>query len=169
MVIYKCRSYKHLDGQPLDEFVIELRKLTKNCQFANTDNEILTQVIQNCKSNRLRRRALKEPDKILDDLLTMGRALEKTDAHSLTMERDSVKKVHTTQRSQPHKPREYKQNIRPHNHNDKGKQQTRSCRNCGGQLPHNARLKARHIIFARNIIILAKCVGQDLNVKIFRK
>jgi hypothetical protein len=50
---------------------------TKNCQFANTDNEILTHVIQNCKSNRLRRRALKEPDKTLDDLLTMGRALEK--------------------------------------------------------------------------------------------
>jgi hypothetical protein len=40
MVIYKCRSYKHLDGQPLDEFVIELRKLTKNCQFANTENQI---------------------------------------------------------------------------------------------------------------------------------
>jgi hypothetical protein len=44
---------------------------------------------------------LKEPDKTLDDLLTMGRALEKPDAQSLTMERDSVKKVHTTQRSQP--------------------------------------------------------------------
>jgi hypothetical protein len=40
MVIYKCRSYKHLDGQPLDEFVIELRKLTKNGQFANTENQI---------------------------------------------------------------------------------------------------------------------------------
>jgi hypothetical protein len=25
MVIYKCRSYRHLDGQSLDEFVIELR------------------------------------------------------------------------------------------------------------------------------------------------
>jgi hypothetical protein len=60
-------------------------------------NEILSQVIQNCKSNRLRRRALKEPDKTLDDLLTMGRALEKADVQSLTMERDSVKKVHTTQ------------------------------------------------------------------------
>jgi hypothetical protein len=29
----------------------------------------------------------------------------------------------------------------------------------------NARLKARHIIFARNIIIVAKFVDQDLNVK----
>jgi hypothetical protein len=39
----------------------------------------LTHVIQNCKSNRFRRRALKEPDNTLDDLLTMGRALEKAD------------------------------------------------------------------------------------------
>jgi hypothetical protein len=37
---------------------------------------------------------------------------------------------------QPHKPRGCNENIRPHNHNDKGKQQTRSCRNCGEQLPH---------------------------------
>jgi hypothetical protein len=79
MEIYKFRSNKQLDGQPLDEFVIELRKLAKNCQFASTDNEILTEVIHNCKSNRLRRRALREPDKTLDDLLTMGRALEMAD------------------------------------------------------------------------------------------
>ena len=86
---------------------------------------------------------MKEPDKIIDDLLTMGRALEMADAQSLIMERDSVSKVHTTQRSQPHKPRGYKQNIRPHNHNDKGKQQTRSCRNCGGQFPHTIECPAK--------------------------
>ena len=114
---------------------------------------------------------MREPDTTLDDLLTMGRALEMADAQALTMERDSVNEVHTTQRSQPHKPRGYKQNIRSQNHNDKGKQQKRSCRNCGGQFPHTieCRVKARHVIFARNIIILAKCVGQDLNVQMFRK
>jgi hypothetical protein len=36
---------------------------------------------------------LREPDKTLDDLLTMGRALEMADAQSLTMERDSVAKI----------------------------------------------------------------------------
>ena len=69
MEIYKFRCYKQLDGQSLDEFVTELRKLSKNCKFANIDSEILTQVIQNCKSNRLRRRALREPDKTLDDMV----------------------------------------------------------------------------------------------------
>ena len=78
-----------------------------------------------------------------------------------------MNKVHTTQRSQPHKPRGYKQNIRPHNHNDKGKQQKRSCRNCGGQFPHKIECpaKGKTCNFARSIIILAKCVGEDLNVK----
>ena len=132
----------------------------------------MTQVIQNCKSNRLRRRALREPDKRLDDLLTMGRALEMDDAQSLTMERDSVNKVHTTERSRPHKPRGYKQNIRPHitimtRENNKHVLVVTVVDSFHIRL--NARLKARHVIFARNIIILAKCVGQDLNVKMFRK
>jgi hypothetical protein len=55
---------------------------------------------------------LREPDKTLDDLLTMRRALEMADAQSLTMERDSVNKVHTTQCPQPHKPRGCNENIR---------------------------------------------------------
>jgi hypothetical protein len=70
---YKKRRFHKLVKLVSDPLcIIDIYKLTNNCQFANTDNEILTQVIQNCKSNRLRRRALKEPDKILDDLLFNG-------------------------------------------------------------------------------------------------
>lgn len=43
------------------------------------------------------RRVLREPDKTLDDLLTMGRALKMADAKASTMERNSVNKVHTTE------------------------------------------------------------------------
>jgi hypothetical protein len=105
---------------------------------------------------------LREPDKTLNDLLTMGRALEMADAQASTMEHDSVNTVHTTQHSQPHKPGGYKQNTRPESHNEKGKQQKRSCRNCGGNFPHKIEcpLKARRVIFARSIIISVKCVGQ---------
>jgi hypothetical protein len=63
--------YKQKECQSLDEFVIELRKLAKTCKFANVDNEILSQVIPNCKSNRLRRRALREPDMTLNDIVTL--------------------------------------------------------------------------------------------------
>ncbi|VDI24830.1 Hypothetical predicted protein [Mytilus galloprovincialis] len=111
--IYKFRCYKQLDGQSLDEFVTELRKLSKNCKFANIDSEILTQVIQNCKSNRLRRRALREPDKTLDDILATGRALEMADSQALTMERETINKVQSTHRTAQRQPQ--KQNNQRNN------------------------------------------------------
>ena len=86
---------------------------------------------------------MREPDKTLDDLLTMGRALEMADAQASTMEHDSVNKVHTTQRSQPHKPGGYKQNTRPHSHKEKGKQQKRSCHDCSGNFPHKIECPAK--------------------------
>ena len=92
--IYNFRSYKQNDQQSLDEFVTELWTLAKNCEFANVDKEILQQVIQNCKSNQLRRRALREPDKTLSDILTMGRMLEQSHRQAAAMESsDHVKHV----------------------------------------------------------------------------
>ena len=41
-----------------------------------TLTEILSQLIQNCKSNRLRRRALRESDNQLAGILALGRTLE---------------------------------------------------------------------------------------------
>ena len=86
MEIYNFRSCKQNDQQSLDEFDTELRTLAKNCELANVDNEILQQVIQNCKSNQLRRRALREPDKTLSDILTMGRMLEQSHRQAAAME-----------------------------------------------------------------------------------
>ncbi|CAG2219930.1 unnamed protein product [Mytilus edulis] len=98
MKLYKFCCYKQLDGQSLDEFVTELRKLSKNCKFAKIDSEILTQVIQNCISNRRRRRALRKHDKTLDILAT-GRALEMANSQALTMKRDTINKVQFTHRT----------------------------------------------------------------------
>ena len=62
--IYIFRTHKQLEDQTFDEYVTELT-LAKTCRFADIDAEILQQVIQHCKSNQLRRRALREPDKNL--------------------------------------------------------------------------------------------------------
>ena len=53
MEIYTFRCHKQQEYQSLDEFVMELRTLAKNCEFENADKEILQQVIQNCRSNQL--------------------------------------------------------------------------------------------------------------------
>lgn len=71
MEVCTFRCCKQKDGQSLDEFVTELRKLSKNCKFNDVDREILSQVIHNCKSKQLRRRALRESVKGLQDILDL--------------------------------------------------------------------------------------------------
>ncbi|KAJ8314428.1 hypothetical protein KUTeg_006578 [Tegillarca granosa] len=91
MEIYKFRNYKQASGQSLNEFVTELRRLARSCDFHDTEKEILSTVIQNCRSNRLRRRALRETDKTLNDILTVGRTIEIAETHAQAMEtNDSV-------------------------------------------------------------------------------
>ena len=64
----------------------ELRRLAQSCSFVEPEQEILSQLIQHCSSQRLRRMALREPDKSLSDILTMGRLLEQSEAQAKEME-----------------------------------------------------------------------------------
>ena len=132
MEVYKFRSYKQNEGQSLDEFVTELRKLAKTCEFQNVDSEILSQVIQNCRSNRLRRRALREPDKTLNDILTLGRTLELSDAQATEMERQSINKITAARKP---KQTNIRQTPRPPGHTQR-RSSSNKCRNCGGEFPH---------------------------------
>ena len=137
MEVYKFRSYKQKECQSLDEFITYLSKLAKTCEFSNVDNEILSQVIQNCKLNILRRRALWESDKTLNNILTLGRTLEMADAQATEMGRESVNKITNTSRTNPKKNfkhRKGKQMSVP-NYPSRSTRQTQ-CRNCGGQFPH---------------------------------
>ena len=142
MEVYKFCTHKQKEGQSLDEFVTELRKLAKTCEFTNVDKEILSQVIQNFKSNRLRRRALREPDKTLNDILTLGRTLEMADTQATEMERETtVNKITNTNKTYPKT--NYKQqrgqqassSYHNPNYSNRPTRQTQ-CRNCGGQFPH---------------------------------
>lgn len=57
MDIFNVRSCKQKPNQSIDDFVNTLRKLAKNCNFTKTDAEILSQVIQLCKSSRLQKKS----------------------------------------------------------------------------------------------------------------
>lgn len=95
MAVYKFRNCKQSGTQTLDEYVTELRKLSKDCEFHATNKEILSQVIQHCKSNRLRRRALREPDMTLQNLMDIGRAMEVADSQAQTMEEQCERATET--------------------------------------------------------------------------
>ena len=137
--IYNFRSCKQKEGQSLDEFVTELRQLSKNCGFTDVDKEILSQVIQHCSSSRFRRRALREPDKSLTEILDIGRTLELTDKHAASMENESISAVRynknqqTTRRDTP----------LSHKETTQDRHSKKTCKNCGGAYPHSGSCPAR--------------------------
>ncbi|XP_060552185.1 uncharacterized protein LOC132713564 [Ruditapes philippinarum] len=146
MEIYKFRACKQSESQSLDEYVTELRMLAKNCEFADTEEEILQQIIQNCKSSRLRRRALRDNCKTLTDIISLGRSLEISDEQAAAMESPKpadINKVKTSQdvpyrgRRCARRPTRGGQQFRPRN------TETTKCRNCGGRYPHNGQCPAR--------------------------
>lgn len=64
-----------------------------NCEFANVEAEIKTQIIQSCASSRLHRKALKEPKLSLDELLVYGRTLELSEMQVTGIERGTTATV----------------------------------------------------------------------------
>lgn len=145
MEIFNFRSCKQKANQSLDDFVTELRQLAKNCEFTNTDHEILSQVIQHCSSSRLRKRALREPDKSLKDILELGRSLELADTQAAAIEDESVNSIHRPRPPNNQKPRTTptKTSHPTNNQRNKPLNTQTTCRNCGGQYPHNTACPAK--------------------------
>ena len=89
----KTKAYeKHLFRQArqepdetTDRFHARLQRLVKNCQYANPDDEVCTQIIENCTSQRLRRRALRD-DMDLPALLKFARAMEISESQAANIE-----------------------------------------------------------------------------------
>ena len=66
--VYKFRQAKQEAGETIDTYHTRLRQLSLTCEFAATDKEVKSQIIQGCASTRLRRRALRE-DMTLEELI----------------------------------------------------------------------------------------------------
>ena len=55
---FNFREATQLHDENLDQFVTRLKKLAATCDFTNKDAEIKSQIIQKCKSSKLRTKAL---------------------------------------------------------------------------------------------------------------
>jgi translation initiation factor 4G len=146
--IYKFRQSKQEPGESIDTYHTKLRKLAENCEFANVDDEIKSQIIQSCSSTRLRRRALRENEINLEQLLKLARSFEISEQQASGIEKtESAHAIHTKTRSNPpsthgnyrggRKPSyapEHKQGGRKPSYAPEHKQQ--QCYNCGGFFPH---------------------------------
>ncbi|XP_053380302.1 uncharacterized protein K02A2.6-like [Mercenaria mercenaria] len=133
--VYKFRQAKQESSETIDTYHTRLRQLCENCEFAEKDKEIKSQIIQGCQSTRLRRKALKQ-DITLDELIQEARALELSDKHASEIEHgtsESANKV-TKRKFTPKKITANKPNV---------KQKQRKCRNCGFEYPHKTKCPAQ--------------------------
>ena len=150
--VYNFRKAQQNEGESFDSFHTRLRTLAKTCEFADADKEIKEQIILSCKSNALRRKALRE-DLDLSALLKAGRALELSETQAKEVESDKTTvnvvkdKKKNERRSKKGKGRRREQ----HNESRSGSQKesrtsndASKCRNCGGAYPHKDSCPARN-------------------------
>ena len=150
MEIYIFRSCKQIPDQTLEAYVTELHHLALTCSFPDTEKEILSQVIQHCSSQRLRRRALREPDKSLSEIAAVGRMLEQADMQAQAMEKSEVNALPRKPpppQAQPYHNQGYSKFRNRSSATSQAHKGTRSapsatCGNCGGHYPHDGQCPA---------------------------
>jgi len=91
--IYEFREMRQGASETLDKFVGRLTSLANQCNFHDNNFEIKHQLLNKCKSSRLRRKGLCETNWTLQRLLDYGRALEQSDSQASTMEKGTVEEL----------------------------------------------------------------------------
>ena len=133
--VYVFRKEKQVIGETLDTYHTRLRRLAATCDFTDIDREIKTQIVQNCSSCRLRRRALRDADFSLSAMLAEGRAIELSEKQATDIENIREAEVNiaskrfqktTTQRSQ----------FKKATSNSTVNRENSTCYCCGGKYPH---------------------------------
>ncbi len=141
--VYVFRKAKQESDGNISAFHTRLRRLAMTCEFADTDREIKTQIVQNCLSHKLRSKALQNPDLTLTQLLDAGKAMEMSKSQAENIEgKQDVNKLSRTNARRPWKPnkdgrhddrKSNNGNSRDRNNAPGG---SRKCRNCGKGYPH---------------------------------
>ncbi|XP_038053951.1 organic cation transporter 1-like [Patiria miniata] len=84
---YCFRSMAQEDGESIEQFIVRLRQRAVRCNFQNADEEIRDQVIEKCRSHKIRAKLLiKGHDLKLDDLRTIAVTVELTDKQTKQMD-----------------------------------------------------------------------------------
>ena len=84
---YLFRQAKQDQGETIIAYCTRLKQLAKTCEFTDTDREIKSQIIQNCRSTKLRRKALTNSTITLQALLDLGKTMELTDSQATSLEK----------------------------------------------------------------------------------
>ena len=124
--VYCFRQTVQQPNETLDTFHTRLRRLAETCEFNDVQFEIEQQIIIGGTSSRIRKRALRDPQFALKDMLLEGRRDEQSSYQVKDIESKDAKDAETNKiTSLP---------------GQMSKQQT--CRNCGRNYPHEGRCPA---------------------------
>ena len=72
LFIFEFRQMKQFESETCDDFSTRPRQKAKYCDFHAKDKELKSQIIQGCKSSKLRCKALQDNLNLTDFLLTAG-------------------------------------------------------------------------------------------------
>ena len=124
--VYRFRETKQGERETLDGFHTRLRNMAKTCEFADETFEIEEQIIIGGRSSRIRKKALRDPNYSLKDMLLDGRRDESSSYQAKAIE--SREELTETVHRFIAKP---------------NKRSQKACNNCGGKLPHRGPCPAK--------------------------
>ena len=93
--VYCFRQTTQQPSETLDAFHTRLRRLAETCEFTNLEFEIEQQIIIGGTSSKIRKRALRDPQFALKDMLLEGRRDEQSAYQARDIESKDVKEAET--------------------------------------------------------------------------
>ena len=132
-------------NETIYQFISRLRVLSEHCEFGNNADEwIITQVVQSCNSDVLRREYLKKTDLTYADLLNIGRNHDNVEDQARLVEgkieikQEPVYSVRENTNPNRHSAGKNtsKSNTKSSQNNTNRTSKEKNCFKCGGEYPH---------------------------------
>ena len=155
MAIFESHEIKQERGETLNAFYRRLKEKATRYEFHDEDREIKTHIIHKTTDSHLRRKALRET-MTLNELLTYGNTLEKTDIESKKIERTQESSSPSNQAYSLHNKQRHQQQRSRYNAQAKNQQKTPS------GTRHPAMSKLRRTISTRRRQNKMPCIRQNL-------
>lgn len=137
---YMFRSMRQGD-ESIEQYIVRLRHQADNCSFADTEQEIVDQVIFGIANAEYRKKILEKRLESLDQVVELSKLLESVETQSKQMSNSSA----TSSQSQPPLPADSVARIIPsreHAKND-GPPRPKQCEFCARRHPPHAECPAR--------------------------